>query len=77
MRLLYVAFKRLERRRQSHLCRIKTMHSDLKILGKWHVKTWEEPRGGAEDVKKLVLKNKLINIALEVFNSQQIQNHFK
>lgn len=40
---LYAAFKRLKYRWQSHLCRIKTMHSDLKIPIKVHVNTWEEP----------------------------------
>lgn len=39
------------------------MHSDLKIPAKWHVNTWEEPGGGAEDVKK----TQLINFALELF----------
>lgn len=39
---LYASFKRLKCRWQSHLCRIKTMHSDLKIPIKRHVNTWEE-----------------------------------
>lgn len=40
---LYASFKRLKCRWQSHLCRIKTMHSDLKIPIKLHVNRWEEP----------------------------------